>query len=92
EIYYPAGWRAYIDGNEAEIFKTNYVLRSVVVPAGPHEVTFTFDPPMYNAGWNLSHAAWAVAALCILIGLWKLPALRARFGGKKAEQAAPAQG
>lgn len=92
EVYYPAGWKAYIDGNEAEIFKTNYILRSVVVPAGNHDIRFKFDPPMYSAGWNLSRAAWAVALLCILIGLWKTPAIRARFTGKKPEQAAPAHG
>ncbi|MBM2840083.1 MAG: hypothetical protein HW412_611, partial [Bacteroidetes bacterium] len=92
EVYYPAGWRAFIDGNETEIFKTNYILRSVAVPAGNHDITFTFDPPMYNIGWNLSHAGWGVAALCILIGLWKTPAIRARLAGRKPEQAAPAHG
>ena len=92
EIYYPAGWNAYVDGSETEIYKTNYVLRSIVVPAGHHEVTFRFDPPMYNLGWNLSRASWSVALLCILIGLWRTPAVRTRLSGKKAEQAAHAQG
>lgn len=92
EVYYPAGWKAYVDGNETEIFKTNYVLRSVIVPAGKHVVTFSFDPPMYTLGWNLSRIAWGLAGLCIIIGLWKLPAIRARFGGRKPEQAAPAHG
>ena len=92
EVYYPAGWKAFIDGTETEIFKTNYVLRSVVVPRGNHELTFKFDPPLYNTGWNLSRAAWAIAFLCILVGLWQTPAIRSRFAGKNREQTATAHG
>jgi hypothetical protein len=92
EVYYPAGWKAYTDGNETEIYKTNYILRSIVVPAGNHEVTFKFDPPMYTLGLNLSRAAWGVAFLCILLGLWQTPAIRAGIGWRKREQAAAAHG
>jgi len=88
EVYYPAGWKAYIDGIETEIYKTNYILRSVIVPKGEHTVTFKFDPPLYSTGWNLSRAAWGITLACILIGLWQIPAIRARFSGKRPEQAA----
>ncbi len=84
EVYYPAGWKAYIDGNETEIYRTNYVLRSVVVPAGTHEVVFSFDPPMYRLGWILSNAAWGLAAVCILIGLWRMPSIRKRLQPSKS--------
>ncbi|RPH36068.1 hypothetical protein EHM92_05130, partial [bacterium] len=79
EVYYPAGWKAYIDGQETEIYRTNYVLRSVVVPAGAHEIVFSFDPPVYRLGWILTNVAWGVAGLCILIGLWHVPAVRRRL-------------
>ena len=76
EIYYPAGWRAEIDGVETEIYRTNYILRSVIVPAGTHEVVFTFDPPMYRLGYTLSRVGWGISFLCILAGLWSLPRVR----------------
>lgn len=71
EIYYPAGWRAFIDGKETAIYRTNYLLRSVIVPAGKHDVLLSFDPPAYRTGWLLSNGAWGVTLLCILGGLWQ---------------------
>ncbi|MFZ9045496.1 MAG: YfhO family protein [Cyclobacteriaceae bacterium] len=50
EIYYPAGWTATIDGVETEILQANYVLRAIEVPAGQHEIIFTFDPISYRIG------------------------------------------
>lgn len=85
EVYYPAGWKATIDGKETEIFKTNYVLRSIVVPAGNHEVIFSFEPTMYELGYTLTRVGWGVAFLSILIGLWQLPIVR-RFLKKGEEK------
>ncbi len=96
EVYYPAGWRAYIDGAPAEIFKTNYVIRSVVVPAGNHTVEFRFVPDSYETGFRASQAGWAIALLLIIGGAFQLPAVRSRLGmgggksGAKPEPAGPA--
>jgi hypothetical protein len=83
EVYYPAGWKAVVDGIETPIYRTNSILRSVVVPAGTHELVFSFDPPMYAAGYLTSNIAWAVVLLCICIGLWQTPAVRARLKKQK---------
>ena len=85
EVYYPAGWKAFIDGTEAEIYKTNYVLRSVVVPLGNHTLEFRFDPPLYNLGYTISHAAWGVTILFIVIGLIQHPKIRKRLMRKKEQ-------
>lgn len=45
EIYYPKGWTATIDGQPAEIIRTDYVLRGLEIPAGQHKVVFSFEYP-----------------------------------------------
>ncbi len=57
---YP-GWRAYIDGNEASVFRVNYGLRGVVVPSGNHQVSFVYRP--------LSVIAGAVVSLLTAVAL-----------------------
>jgi len=57
EIYYPAGWKCYLDGKESSYFRTDYVLRGMVVPAGDHEIKFTFKPASYYVGNKISLAS-----------------------------------
>jgi hypothetical protein len=47
------GWRATIDGKPAEIHLANQTFRGVVVPAGAHSVTFSFDPGDLRAGFYI---------------------------------------
>lgn len=54
EIYYPHGWKAYIDGEKAEIFRVNYLLRALNIPAGEHEIRFEFRPESVRKGDILS--------------------------------------
>jgi hypothetical protein len=57
EIYYPAGWKCYIDGKESQYFRTDWVLRGMVVPIGDHEIKFAFKPASYYVGNKISLAS-----------------------------------
>jgi hypothetical protein len=85
EVYYPAGWKAFVDGAETEIYRTDYILRSVLIPGGTHEVVFTFDPPLYRTGWVLSHAAWGLVLICVAAGLWRVQLVKRRMTASGAK-------
>lgn len=88
EVYYPAGWKATIDGKDAEIYRTNSVLRSVAVPAGKHTVVMTFDPPLYKAGYMITNGAWIFVLLCVLAGIAMDPRARSavlRIVGRRTQ-------
>ncbi len=63
---YEAGWRASLeDGQELPIWRANALVRAVAVPAGTHQVTFTYRTPLLAAG------AWcSFAGMLICLGLW----------------------
>jgi hypothetical protein len=54
EIYYPAGWKSFIDGKESNYFRTDYLLRGMIIPAGEHEIRFSFEPSSYKTGNRIS--------------------------------------
>jgi hypothetical protein len=57
EIYYPAGWKCYIDGKESKYFRADWILRGMAVPAGDHEIKFSFKPASYYVGNRISLAS-----------------------------------
>ncbi|MBN1893838.1 YfhO family protein, partial [bacterium] len=66
EIYYPAGWKATVDGKKTEIFKTDYVLRSVFLEPGSHRIRFDFKPESFKSGLAVSLASFVIlAGFCV---------------------------
>ena len=66
EIYYDRGWKATIDGAEAPIIRTDYVLRGLLVPAGTHTIRFVFHPASYYTGQKVQVAASSIMVLLLL--------------------------
>jgi len=71
EIYYPAGWKSYIDSREAPHFRTDYVLRGMIVPGGDHEIRFVFEPSSYIAGNKISLAS-SILYILMVAGYFSL--------------------
>lgn len=75
EIYYPAGWKCYIDGRESTCFRTNYVLRGMIVPGGTHQIRFAFEPSSYITGNRVSLAS-SVVLILLMAGFFIYSFLR----------------
>lgn len=65
DAYHP-DWKAYANGTATRVYQTDYLLRSVFLPAGEHVVKFIFVPIWFYAGGFVS-----LIALMILIVVWK---------------------
>lgn len=72
EIYYPAGWKAYIDNKETPIVRVNYALRGLPVPAGKHTIEFRFEPQDYKTGNVISLIAGIISFSLLFAGIWYL--------------------
>jgi hypothetical protein len=73
EVYYDRGWYAYIDGKDAPILRTNYVLRGLAVPAGTHTIRFVFHPASYYDGRIIQ-----IIASVLLLALLAFAAVKER--------------
>ena len=68
EIYYPYGWKSYIDGKPADHFRANYTLRAMNVPAGQHHIRFEFRPDTVEK-WGKVSVACSYAIYLIILGI-----------------------
>lgn len=69
EIWYPQGWKMYVDGVEKSYFRANYLLRAAELPAGNHTIEWKFKPNAYYIGEKISLCASIILflAFCLLI-------------------------
>lgn len=85
---YP-GWRARIDGRKTSHMTADYILRAAVVPAGDHEVTWSYEPTSFRLGvfGGLTGAAALVAMwVAGLVGGARCRALPPPTGGTRREK------
>jgi len=70
EIYYPAGWNAYVDDKKVDYVNANYVLRGIAVPAGKHTVAFRFEPQSAVVGQKIIYASNTFFWICFAFGIF----------------------
>ncbi len=73
--YYAPGWTAELVNIElgrsraVPIYRTNRILRGVMVPAGEHRVIFRYRPVLFYLGFAISGTAWGFLSVGAMFGL-----------------------
>ena len=71
DAYFP-GWRARLeDGSELDVMRANRVFRAVRVPAGDHNITFSYAPMSFRAGMFISFMASVSIVLGGVAWVWR---------------------
>jgi uncharacterized membrane protein YfhO len=68
ENYFP-GWRAMIDGKDAPVYRADYNLIGVPLPAGAQRVELSFHDAAVGTGKAITLAALAAAVVGLALGL-----------------------
>ncbi|MBN1479774.1 hypothetical protein EH223_17845 [candidate division KSB1 bacterium] len=69
EVYYPKGWRAFVDGVQVEIYKTNCFLRSLFLLPGSHRIQLQFLPTLFKIGVLISGLGFALCVAGFVTGV-----------------------
>ncbi len=66
-IPYSEGWRAYVDGKEAELCRANISYMGLLLEPGEHEIELRYDTPYLRAGVYITAVGTAVFAVTVAV-------------------------
>jgi uncharacterized membrane protein YfhO len=72
---YHRGWKARIDGRPTKVIQVNGDFMGCFVPAGEHDVRFTWDPLSHRAGFWISISGLVMLFLSPLLPPGRRPVL-----------------
>ncbi|MDO8658759.1 MAG: YfhO family protein, partial [Candidatus Levybacteria bacterium] len=58
------GWKATIDNKDSKISPANLIFRAVKIPAGKHEVIFSYYPSSFDLGLKIS----SISIILLILG------------------------
>ena len=63
------GWKAFVDGQETEIFLSNYMTMSIIFPKGKHTVEFVYKNKPVVIGGIISYSVFTILMIVLSI-IW----------------------
>lgn len=81
---YDPGWKAYIDGEPADVLVANHLFRAVPVPAGAHTVELRYQPESLRFGLVVSVLTFLVLVVVATVLYAKRSTGAAACGGRDA--------
>lgn len=64
---YDNGWRVYVNGKEAPLYRANVNFKAVAVGKGVSDVSFVYDPGLYKTALYVYYGAFAATAVAALL-------------------------
>lgn len=83
EVYFPWGWKAFIDDKPAKLARVNYVLRAMTIPAGSHDIRMTFDPDSIHTTSTIAYICVTFIYMLVIFALFVAYGRRFLAPGKK---------
>jgi hypothetical protein len=65
DSYYP-GWKSFVDGKETTIYLADGFVRAIFVPAGDHNIEFSYEPMSFRIGLIISFTTVIIMVSCLL--------------------------
>ncbi len=75
DSFYP-GWKAFVDGVETKIHRTNYDFRGIMLPQGNHKVEFIYRPNSLLIGAIVSTISIIIILLCLFTPLFNIKKIK----------------
>lgn len=69
EIFYDAGWQAYLNDEPVDYVRVNYLLRGMKIPAGEHTIVFRFEPEAFHTTARIAMISSWLMLLLVAGGL-----------------------
>lgn len=66
---YEEGWKAQLDGQDTLISPANLIFRAVKVPAGTHEIIFSYYPKSFDLGLKIALATLLIITFIIIVSV-----------------------
>ncbi len=76
EIWYPKGWKMFVDGEEKPYFRADYILKAAILPGGNHKVEWKFEPQSYYLGENISLIGSILLTLILAFAIYREIAIK----------------
>lgn len=57
-IPYSTGWKAYVDGVQKQVYRTDYMYLAVPLSEGEHNIELRYETPLMKVGKWISIASW----------------------------------
>ncbi len=85
QTYYP-GWKAFVDGEETELYEVNGIIQGCFVPEGDHTVEFRFAPAVFYLGAFISAVTIIACAACVCGEKYRAHHRKAQKGTESEER------